>query len=348
MENLVLSCVESRVENNRKFYGRFQLGPFETGQALTVGNAFRRTLLSELTGVAIIAVEIEGAKHEYSTLRGVRESVLDLLLNLKQIILTSQFQLQQPEFGFLQVQGPAVVTAKDLKLPVSIKSVDPDKYIATLSFDGSLTIKFIICQGKNYSSFVHLINTIQKSIQQKQNDFNFFKEYQLKSFSNLLPIDGLFMPVERVNFLLETYNSVKYNQSKERLILEVWTNGSIHPRHAIHEAAKNLVQLFLPFQETRVSKSVFLNSRQPIHVKRDTEKKITSLDISNLDLSLRPYTCLKRAKIHTVADLLKYSPEDLLLLKNFGKRSLEEVEKSLSQLRLTLNSSTDLKTQYRQ
>ena len=150
MEPLLLSCIESRVENSRNFYGRFQLGPFVSGQALTIANSLRRSLLSEIYGLAITAVEIEGAAHEYSTVAGVRESVLDILLNIKQIVLTSNFQFQEPQIALLEVQGPAIVRSSDIKLPVSVQSVDPEQYIATLLYDGVLKMKFIICRGKNY------------------------------------------------------------------------------------------------------------------------------------------------------------------------------------------------------
>ena len=150
MEPLLLSCIESRVENSRKFYGRFQLGPFVLGQGFTIANSLRRSLLSEISGLAITAVEIEGVVHEYSTIEGVRESVLDILLNVKQIVLTSDFQIQEPQVAFLQVQGPGIVRAKDIKLPISIQSVDPEQYIATLLYDGLLKMKFMICRGKNY------------------------------------------------------------------------------------------------------------------------------------------------------------------------------------------------------
>lgn len=336
LENLTLCCIESRIENNRNFYGRFQLGPFETGQGLTVANALRRTLLSELSGLAIVAVEIEGARHEYSTLPGIRESVLDILLNLKQIVLTSRFQIHQPQFGYLQVQGPGIVKAGDLKLPLSIQCVDPEQYIATLSYDGVLNIKFFVCQGKNYVSFSNLTGELQETALLKTLKTQFVKN------SNLLPIDAVFMPVNKVNYLLETYNSSRFGKPKERIFLEIWTNGSIHPRQAIHEAAKILVKLFSPFQETRVLKSLLYKPLQFTSSKKDTVKKITSLDIGNLDLSLRPYTCLKRAKINTIGELLQYSEEELLLLKNFGKRSLEEVQLLLHQIGFHLKKNSEI------
>lgn len=327
MENLILSCIESRVESNRSFYGRFQLGPFHVGQGLTVANALRRTLLSELSGLAIVAVEIEGSTHEYASIKGVKESVLDLLLNIKKLVLTSGFQIQEPQIGYLNVQGPGIVTAADIKLPVSIQAVDPEQYIATLAQDGFLNIKFLISQGKNCLSSIPLLN---------------FSEYSISSpdkNSAWLPIDATFMPVRKVNFLLENYTTNNVDYPLDKIILEVWTNGSIHPRQAIHDASKELILLFSAFQEARLLKSIFLNSKKIIQNKYDSEKKLFSLDIANLDLSLRPYTCLKRANINIIGDLLNYSRDELLLLKNFGKRSLEEVEISLSQIGMRLKDS---------
>jgi DNA-directed RNA polymerase subunit alpha len=144
-----VSCIDSRVENLTKFYGRFQLGPFAPGQALTVANALRRALLSQLSGISITLLEIQGASNEYEVLKGVRESVLDILLNLKQIVLTSDFENMNPQVGFLAVKGPGVVRSGDLKLPAFIYAVDPNQYIATLSTNGRLNCKFLICSGKN-------------------------------------------------------------------------------------------------------------------------------------------------------------------------------------------------------
>ena len=489
MEQLLLSCIESRIENNRSFYGRFQLGPFDLGQGLTVATALRRTLLSELTGLAITAVTIQGASHEYSTLQGVRESVLDILLNLKQIVFsrvdfplslvriskegenlicaspetkhlektrtfseqknkgskktlknnflfdfsTYEENLMEPQIGFLKVCGPGIVKARDMKLPNTIQCVDPEQYIATLSYNGNLEIQFSISEGKNYSaqsmpplklmslsseisnnissssrsqslskSQSRVFNQDENLIAKPQNSLafnlnqdqtnnnhtdmtsksmnlekeqNFQKAHsnlekfyrkntQNKFFkkdqgTNILLIDAVFMPVNRVNFLLE--NDEEITKSKEKIILEVWTNGSIHPRKAIHQAASALIKLILPFQENALLNFSFLTLTKKTHQKLTetvhqhdldlNQKKIkfvskkdalaiknrTALDIGNLELSLRPYTCLKRANINTVSDLLQYSSDELLVLKNFGHRSLEEVETSLAQLGLKLS-----------
>ena len=470
MEPLLLSCIESRVENSRSFYGRFQLGPFVSGQGVTIANSLRRSLLSEISGLAITAIEIEGAAHEYSTVAGIRESVLDILLNVKEIVLTSDFEFQEPQVAFLQVQGPGIVRASDIKLPISIQSVDPEQYIATLLYDGTLKMKFLICRGKNYlvqtprglkipnsgpastEAAVYFTKSSEslkqdriakktmhcpevkataidcppglsqsdstsneneevllkenktdsltknkksnteepKSINQggilrnrlpdapagqrgnaslsllsnnNKND-SFVKDLsevgkaqnkKFKKTSNILPIDAVFMPINRVNFAIESNDLSE--APKDRVILEIWTNGSIHPKQAINEAAKALIQLIAPFQETKLFKSIFLNSTKVLQkvlsssktkknlkviphplLNKKLNKNIASLDIGNLDLTLRPYTCLKRAKIETVADLLQYSGEDLLNLKNFGKHSLNEVENNLNQMGLKLRS----------
>nr|YP_009104946.1 alpha subunit of RNA polymerase [Watanabea reniformis]AIT93603.1 alpha subunit of RNA polymerase [Watanabea reniformis] len=251
MENLVLSCLESRIENNRNLYGRFLLGPFMNGHAITIATALRRALLSEIKGVSITALEIQGTTHEFSTIEGVRESVLDIALNFQQIVLHSEVDLTTPEVGYLQIQGPAVVRAMDLKLPLGIKCVDPTQHIATLSTGGLLVLKFLIARGKK-SSFCKKDTRLIKArhIKKAKAFYGEKKDKEFKSeicFRNIIPLDSMFTPVHRVNFLLESDDLS--NKPRERLILEVWTNGSIHPRQAIHEAALYLIDLFSIFRK---------------------------------------------------------------------------------------------------
>ena len=149
MKDFLFSCIDSNAEHSRSLYGQFQIGPFRSGQAVTIVNTLRRALLSELYGLAITAVQIEGVIHEYSTITGLRESVLDLLLNVKQIVLTSNFQTQEPQIALLEVRGPLIVRASDIKLPLSVQCVDSEQYLATLLYDGILKIKFLICRGKD-------------------------------------------------------------------------------------------------------------------------------------------------------------------------------------------------------
>lgn len=316
MIKTLLTCIESKVESNRSLYGRFQLGPFQLGQGLTVANGLRRSMLSELTGIAIVAVEIKEAIHEYSTLKGIQESVFDILLNLKQITIKSQLPLNSPQIGFLQESGPTVVRARDLKLPPSIQIVDPQQYIATISRDGSLKLKFLIWQGKNQSiqpfsicfqktntkvtdspplgvekeeevksnlnqfsinkktinkqitknlsfflrdTFLYFdslteqleINSVKnvenknRLIDQKKKIFSSNSEKEKNSFF-YFKLDPIFTPVNNVNFVVEVDDNLE--EPKDRIILEIWTNGTIKPRDAIYEGAKALIKLFGSFQ----------------------------------------------------------------------------------------------------
>lgn len=251
MENLVLTCLESRIENNRNLYGRFLLGPFINGHAITIATALRRALLSEIKGVAITALEIQGTTHEFSTIEGVRESVFDIVLNFQKIVLYSEIDLTTPEVGYLQIQGPGIVRAIDLKLPLGVQCVDPTQYIATLSTGGLLVVKFLIVRG-NKSQVYKKDNTLIKAqhIQKAKAFYTKRSKKEFKSeicFRNIIPLDFMFNPIHRVNFLVESDDLS--NKPRERLILEVWTNGSIHPRQAIHEAALYLIDLFSVFRK---------------------------------------------------------------------------------------------------
>lgn len=374
MKKFYLSCIESHVDESKNVYACFKIGPFEKNHTLTIANNLRRTLLSELSSLAIIAVKIQGVKHEYSSMQGVRESVLDILLNIKQIALTSTFQIQAPYLAYLSASGPGVVTAGDIEFPSFLKCVDPTQKIATLSNDGQFNIAFLIYPGKNY--WVQLgsnqfLNHCQKAFSEvnlTNQGQEFLETYQLEK-ANILPIDTVFMPINRVNYTIEVDEEIDTENVDEHIFLEIWTNGSIHPVFAIEQAATSLVNLFTPFQNIqalqlqpryltsktlrkgkleRIEKT---NQRNSIAANQSCEfeiedgvnpSSILDLDIGNLNLSLRPYTCLKRAKIQNVRDLLKYSREELLLFKNFGSRSLEEVENSLYQIGFFLPSQKNL------
>lgn len=283
IHDFFLSCKECRIENPRSFYGCFYIGPFNAGQSLTVANALRRTLLAELTGIAITSVQIEGAAHEYSTLPGVRESVLDILLNLKEIVLKASRPLQAPVFGFVQARGPGVVRACDLKLPPSIQCVDPDQYIATLSHDGVLSAKFSIHQGKNY--VVHSSKKTQPSLNfnnasslgqrgqahpstktgraSSKNSARLAAPFSKSEFvgKNPLYLDAVFVPVNKVNYVVESYGPSENTSSNQVVILEVWTNGSLHPRQAVYESLKHLMCLFSQLEKMKVLNSVFSKAR---------------------------------------------------------------------------------------
>ena len=325
MKYTLISCIDSKIVNPTTFYGRFELGPWSSGQALTIANTLRRGLLSELPGTAITFVKIIGTSHEYDTLSGMRECILDILLNIKQITLKSEFKFFSPQIGFLNVKGPGIIRARDLKLPFFIKSIDPDQYIATLNHKGQLNIKFLIHSGKkylthtpsskNYSKLVELLEK-QKPINLLSNNKNIFllnkykkwkkqRELNKKEFlynSNILtnslikkkkynlinyifnnkiksaefnkliynnknnysekinkisfnkigyfPIDAIFSPIKKVNYKIEVKNSIT---KKETIFLEIWTNGTIDPRSAIHQTVKILIKLFLPLQQFKIN-----------------------------------------------------------------------------------------------
>jgi DNA-directed RNA polymerase alpha subunit len=320
-KKVFVSCRQSIKESPTNFYGRFYIGSFDSGQSITLANCLRRTLLSELHGLSITSVEIEGASHEYSTLIGVREPVLDVLLNLKQIVLKSKINITQPQLGFLQVKGPWRVTAADLRLPNFIQSVDPTQYIATLNYEGFLSLKLKIRQGKNYVthqsfdpkphqaaqdtlvysgavlknkqpdfSTIHLnaekkpedflihhdFSTSQKKEQTLQtikknkpfhhntyftSDLDFSLKTPSFAFDNknygdqlkkrFLGVDSVFMPIHKVNYTIEIDSNYSLN-SKEFIVLEIWTNGSITPQEALNQATERLVHMFIDFKKAKM------------------------------------------------------------------------------------------------
>ena len=360
MANFYVSCLESRIDSATNVYTQFKIGPFEKNQTLTVANNLRRTLLSELDSIAIIAVKVQGVKHEYSSIKGVRESVLDILLNVKQIVLTSDYKLYSPELAYLSISGKtSVVKAGDIQFPSFIQCINPDHEIATLCADGALNMVFLIYPGKNYWMQLgsqQFISHCWKIFNKAKNptslgDFNWSNQ------ANILPLDAVFMPIERVNYTIETDEEIDTEKPYDHIFLEIWTNGSIAPLTAIEQAATALVDLFKPFQNLHSLQieTKFLTTKELVKKKLpektffltnpvnatfaddlDPPPALHNLDIGTLNLSLRPYTCLKQANIQTIGDLLKLSSQDLLLLQNFGKRSLEEVENSLYKMGLFL------------
>ena len=337
IQDFFLNCQECVLENPRNFYGCFTLGPFKNSQGLTVANALRRTLLSELHGIAITYLEIDGAIHEYSTLSGVRESILDILLNFKHIVLRNTSSLKKPLFGYLNVRGPGIVRAADLKLPPIIQCVDPDQYIATLTENGKLNIKFTISDfqnftqmkeiSENFSNIPTFINNenfnFDKSKNQiknislkmlknkianleqfysKQNNLIEYKNYaqqNLENRANLfqktfvetssstqskaklgikasnttqssirennlsrnsLWVDPLFNPILKVNYSIETIQPIQNNIPNQCVRVELWTNGSIHPRQAFYKALIYLKTMFDKLESMKYLNYQFTNT----------------------------------------------------------------------------------------
>ncbi|OCQ92928.1 DNA-directed RNA polymerase subunit alpha [Nostoc sp. MBR 210] len=298
MAQFQIECVESSTEESRSHYSKFVLEPLERGQGTTVGNALRRVLLSNLEGTAVTAVRIAGVTHEFATVPGVREDVLEILMRMKEVILKSYSS--QPQIGRLLVTGPATVTSAHFDLPSEVEVVDPTQYVATLAEGGKLEMEFRIERGKGY-------RTVERGREEATSlDF--------------LQIDSVFMPVRKVNYSVEEARA-DGSITKDRLLLEVWTNGSVSPQEALSSAASILVDLFNPLKDI---------SLEPTDIGSDIPDDPTAqIPIEELQLSVRAYNCLKRAQVNSVADLLDFTQEDLLEIKNFGQKSAEEVVEAL-------------------
>jgi DNA-directed RNA polymerase subunit alpha len=238
--------------------------------------------------------------HEFATIPGVREDVLDILLNMKKVVLKSHSS--QPQIGRLLAQGPATVTVDQFDLPSEVELVDPNQYVATLSAGSTLEMEFRIERGKGY-------RTVERGRDET-------------AALDFLQIDSLFMPVRKVNYIVEDARAGGLIE-RDRLIMEIWTNGSLTPQEALSQAANILVDLFNPLKEITFEPSDEEDG--------DEENPANQIPIEELQLSVRAYNCLKRAQINSVADLLDYSQEDLLEIKNFGQKSAEEVVEALQQ-----------------
>ena len=290
--NLLMECLKSEKIESGSMYGQFLIDSLNSGQGITIGNLLRRVLLGDLQGTAITGVRIAGVKDEFSLIPGVREDILEILLNLKGIVLKSEISTRQ--FGRLRLNGPTVITASSIQLPSEIKIINPNHYIATISSSDLLEIEFKIESGTKY----RLANEL-------------FSD----KFEDFIETDAIFMPVQKVDFKVENVYDHLGNV-KERLFIDIWTNGSILPEQAISLGSKIIVELFKSIDEQKIKK-------EKSHIK--PIDPYTHIAIEELQLSVRPYNCLKRAQINTIGDLLKYSPEKLLELKNFGRKSADEV-----------------------
>jgi DNA-directed RNA polymerase subunit alpha len=296
---LQIQCLQSKTQEVNALFSRFAIGPLKKGQGLTVGNALRRILLSDLGGVSIAGVRISGVNHEFSTIPDIKEDVIDILLNLKQVVFKGQ--LNGSTLARLAYHGPGIITAKEIGLPEGITLVESNQYIASVNTNKTVEMEFLIKYGSGYS-----LNT---GVNQVPEGF--------------LAIDAVYMPVTKVNFFIETSGN-DTSANMESLIFEVYTNGSITPMEAVGVASEILKNIFGSLTLTDSS----LLSKPVIDEELKTEIEGNELEntlIEELELSVRAFNCLKRANIHTLPDLLKYSQEDLLEFKNFGQKSADEV-----------------------
>lgn len=302
MSNISIKCLKSEKIESGCSHGQFLINSLRLGQGITIGNHLRRVLLNDLGGVAISAVRIAGISHEFSTIPGVREDILEILLNLKGIVFKSN--LETVQFGRLKIQGPAIVTADLIQLPSNLEIVNPNHYIMTVSTPNIIEIEFKFEYGTGYK--------LASQTFSEDND-------------NYLQLDAIFMPVQKVDFKIENVYDNSNNVS-EQVFLDIWTNGSISPKEALKFAAQITINLFTLLLENKKSNK---NNKLEIKTRSINIEPYTNIAIEELQLSVRAYNCLKKAQINTVGDLLKYSPEKLQELKNFGRKSAEEVFSTL-------------------
>jgi DNA-directed RNA polymerase subunit alpha len=297
MVDLKFKYVKSSIKESGNLVGHFIMSDLEAGQGLTIGNALRRVLLSNLEGIAITAIKIPGAAHEFATIPGIREDILEILLNIKQITLKTNEK--QPFSGKILAKGPGIITANCLKFDSDIKVINPTQYIATISNDIDIELDIRGERGTGYQ----------------------FGDQTNKKYDGFLNIDAVFMPVVNVNYKIHNVY-VSYNQTTESLALEVTTNGSITPEKALSEAAQKLMLWFS-----------CLSNEQDIIPEKETEPEPIPqpevILIEELQLPVRAYNCLKRAGINSVDELVKYSQEEIKEIKNFGKKSADEVFQAL-------------------
>ena len=311
IEKAHIECLEV-ADNNT--YGRFAIEPLERGFGHTLGNALRRVLLNSLPGAAVTSIRIDGVQHEFSTVPGVKEDVSEIILNFK--MLSVRMFADQPKTLELIAEGPCEVTAADIRVDDEVEVINPDLHIATLGEGAKLHITFTIDIGRGYVS-ADKNKTPQMPI-------------------GVIPVDSIYTPIRKVNY---TVSDTRVGQvtDYDKLMLDVWTNGSVLPDEAIAMAAKILkdqLELFVGLTDQTMPAP---------HSEREDDKKekVLEMTIEELDLSVRAYNCLKRAGINTVAELVQRNQEDMMKVRNLGKKSLEEVEQKLEALGLGLRPSDD-------
>ena len=302
--------ITDSVESN--FYGRFELEPLERGFGTTIGNALRRVMLSSLPGSAISSIKIDGVLHEFQTIDGVYEDVTTIILNLKGVV----FKNHSNETKTVRINATkeGEVTAGDIECDADIEVINKDKVIATLSKGGSLNIEMTVTNGRGY-------------VKSEENK----RLYDIKK-AGVIAIDSLYSPIERVSYEVGSAR-VGQDESYDKLILDVWTNGSIKPEEAIALASRISIE---HFQILTDLSSIADVSGMMIEKTEDPKVKALETSIEDLDFSVRAYNCLKRAGIHTLQDLVNKSESDMMKIRNLGKKSLKEVLDKIRDMGLIL------------
>ena len=301
-----------------KKYGRFVVEPLERGYGTTLGNSLRRIMLSSLPGAAISQVKIDGVLHEFSSIPGVKEDVTEIIMNLKTLAIKNTSETDEPKTAYIEFEGEGVVTAADIQVDQDIEIMNPETVIATLNggADSKLYMELTITKGRGYVS-----------ADKNKND-----ELPIA----VIPIDSIYTPVERVNLTVEN-TRVGQITDFDKLTLDVYTNGTLLPDEAVSLAAKVLsehLRLFVDLSEVAQAAEVMIEKED------DEKEKVLEMSIE-LELSVRSYNCLKRAGINTVEELTNRTPEDMMKVRNLGRKSLEEVLAKLDELGLALSKGEE-------
>ena len=304
-------------DDNR--YGRFVVKPLERGYGITLGNSLRRIMLSSLPGCAVSQVKIEGVQHEFSTIPGVKEDVTEIILNIKSLAIRNTDEGNEPKTAYIEYSGEGVVTAADIQHDSDIEILNPDQVIATLcGKDAKLYIELTITKGRGYVSA----------------DKNKSEDLPI----GMISIDSIYTPIERVNTTVEN-TRVGQSTDYDKLTLDVYTNGTLSPDEAVALAAKVLSEhltLFINLSEVAEGAPVIAGPAEA-----PTTKSVDSMSIEELELSVRSFNCLKRANINTVGELCSKTAEDMMKVRNLGKKSLDEVLEKLKEMGLSLKSSEE-------
>lgn len=307
MNLLIVQRPQISEEEKSETRSKFTIEPLEPGFGYTLGNSLRRTLLSSIPGAAVTQVKIDTVLHEFSTIEGVKEDVTDIVLNLKQLVIRSDNE--EPTTVHLRVSGPADVTAGDIELPAGVEVLNTDHHIASLNKDANLSMELRIEQGRGY---VPATTAPKEAI-------------------GAIPIDAIFSPVKRVTYEVEP-TRVEQMTNYDRLILDVETDGSIAPSNALSAAGSTLVNLFQLFSGVGEGPGLDVGPEPG----DDEASGVMAQPIEDLDLTVRSYNCLKREGVTTVGELTEQSEEDLLEIRNFGQKSIDEVKAKLQELGLGL------------
>lgn len=312
IEKPKIECIESSEDSS---YGKFVVEPLERGYGITLGNSLRRILLSSLPGVAVNSIKIDGVLHEFSTVPGVVEDVTEIILNVKN--LSMKLHSDGPKIVYIDADGEGPVTAGDIKADSDVEILNPDLHICTLNGDSRFYMELVLSKSRGYIP-------AEKNKQPGQP-------------IGIIPVDSIYTPVRKVNYTVEN-TRVGQVTDYDKLTLEVWTNGSIKPDEAISLGAKILsehLNLFIDLSDHAKHTEIMVE-------KEETKKeKVLEMTIEELDLSVRSYNCLKRAGINTVEDLTNKTEEDMMKVRNLGRKSLEEVLQKLHALGLALAPSED-------